>query len=247
MRVTLWLTTMNIFWLFEGKLEGELTPEKEKAYLEVNIIFCGAVVGVLTETLQDTYLRYKIAKEMWDTLNTEYGGSDAGTELYIIEQYHEYQMVDEKSVVTQAHEIQCVVKEFALLKIVIPDEFVVGGIIAKLPSSRRDFATALKHWRVHMSILDFITSLDVEEKTRTKDKRSKGAEGETSANMVHHPQSHGKGKGKGKAKQNQNNNKPKQTTTFKKKKKNKEDEGRFVCDSPDHWAKKCPNHKGRKP
>jgi hypothetical protein len=22
---------------------------------------------------------------MWDTLNTEYGGSDAGTELYIIE------------------------------------------------------------------------------------------------------------------------------------------------------------------
>jgi DUF1680 family protein len=33
---------------------------------------------------------------MWDTLNTEYGGSDAGTELYIIEQYHDYQMVDGK-------------------------------------------------------------------------------------------------------------------------------------------------------
>jgi hypothetical protein len=53
-------------------------------------IFCGAVVGVLTETLQDTYLHYKITKEMWDTLNTEYGGSDAGIELYIIEQYHNY-------------------------------------------------------------------------------------------------------------------------------------------------------------
>jgi hypothetical protein len=37
------------------------------------------------QSLQDTYLRYKITKEMWDTLNTEYGGSDAGTELYIIE------------------------------------------------------------------------------------------------------------------------------------------------------------------
>jgi hypothetical protein len=35
----------------------------------------------------------------------ESGGSDPGTELYIIEQYHDYQMVDEKSVVTQAHEI----------------------------------------------------------------------------------------------------------------------------------------------
>jgi hypothetical protein len=50
-----------------------------------------------------------------------------------------------------------------------------------------------------------------------------------------------------KAKQNQNNNKPKVTTAFKKKKMNKEDEGCFVCGSPDHWAKKYPNRKGRKP
>ena len=61
--------------------------------------------------------------------------------------------------------------------------------------------------------------------------------------MMHQPHSHGKGKGK----QNKNtNNKPKQTAIFKKKKKNKEDEGCFVCGSPDHWAKKCPNRKGRK-
>jgi hypothetical protein len=96
MRVTLWLTAMNVFWVSEDKPEGELTPEKEKAYLEANTIFCGAVVGVLVETLQDMYLRYKTAKGMWDTLNTEYGGLDAGTELYIIEQYHDYHMVDGK-------------------------------------------------------------------------------------------------------------------------------------------------------
>jgi hypothetical protein len=76
---------MNMFWVSEGKPEGELTPEKEKAYSEANTIFCGALVGVLVDTLQNTYLRYKIAKEMWDTLNTEYGGLDASTELYIIE------------------------------------------------------------------------------------------------------------------------------------------------------------------
>jgi hypothetical protein len=43
------------------------------------------VVEVFAETLQDTYLRYKTTKEMWDTLNIEYGGSYADTELYIIE------------------------------------------------------------------------------------------------------------------------------------------------------------------
>jgi hypothetical protein len=105
---------------------------------------------------------------MWDTVNTEYGGLDADTELYIIEQYHDYQMVDEKSVVTQAYEIQCMVKELTLLKIIIPDEFVARGIIAKLSPSWRDFTTALKHKRVHMSILDLIASLDVEEKAQAK-------------------------------------------------------------------------------
>jgi hypothetical protein len=108
-------------------------------------------------------------------------------------------------------------KELRLLKIVVPDEFVAGGIIAKLPPSWRDFTTALKHKRVHISISDLIASLDIEEKARAKDERSKGAEGQTSANMVHQPQSHGKGRGK--AKQNQNNSKPKQTTTFKKRRR----------------------------
>jgi hypothetical protein len=61
------------------------------------------------------------------------------------------------------------VKELTLLKIV-PDEFVVGCIIAKLSRSWRDFATALKHKRVHMSISDLITSLDVEEKSQAKDR-----------------------------------------------------------------------------
>jgi hypothetical protein len=51
MRVTLCQTVMNMFWVSEGKPDGKLTLEKEKAYSEVNTIFCGAVVRVLAETL----------------------------------------------------------------------------------------------------------------------------------------------------------------------------------------------------
>jgi hypothetical protein len=61
------------------------------------------------------------------------------------------------------------VKELALLKIVVPNEFVAGGIIAKLPPSWRDVATALYHKRVNVSILDLIASLDVEENAWAKD------------------------------------------------------------------------------
>jgi hypothetical protein len=88
--------------------------------------------------------------------------------LYIIEQYHDYKMVDGNVVVEKTHEIQCTVKEPELLKIVVPDEFVDGGIIAKLLPSWSDFATTLKHKRTHISISDLIASLDVEEKAWSK-------------------------------------------------------------------------------
>jgi hypothetical protein len=64
MRVTLWLTAMIVFWVSEGKPDGELTLEKENEYSEANTIFCGVVIGVFAETLQDMYLHYKTMKEM---------------------------------------------------------------------------------------------------------------------------------------------------------------------------------------
>jgi hypothetical protein len=60
-------------------------------------------------------------------------------------------------------------KELELLNIIVLDEYVTGDIIAKLPSSLRDFTTTLKHKRTCMSVSDLITSLDVEQKGRAKD------------------------------------------------------------------------------
>jgi hypothetical protein len=63
-----------------------------------------------------------------------------------MESFNDYKMVANKSVVEQAHEIQRLAKELELLKCVLPDEFVARCIIAKLPSSWRNF-TSLKHKR----------------------------------------------------------------------------------------------------
>jgi hypothetical protein len=68
------------------------------------------------------------------------------------------------------------VRELEILKIVVPDEFVPGGIISKLPLSWRDFATTLKHKRTHISISDLIASLDVEKIDQAKDEQFKGVE-----------------------------------------------------------------------
>ena len=51
----------------------------------------------------------------------------------------------------------------------LPDKFVAGTIIAKLPPSWNDFATSLKNKRHEFSVLDLISTLDSEEKARAKD------------------------------------------------------------------------------
>jgi hypothetical protein len=118
---------------------------------------------------------------------------------------------------------------------VLPDKFIAGGIIAKLPPSWRNFATSLKNKRQEFSVFDLIESLDVEEKARAKDTCPRGAEGGSSANVVHNKnfQSHksknksgGKGKFDGK-------NKPSQSTNFKKK-TNKKKGACHVCGNPEH-------------
>ena len=150
-------------------------------------------------------------------------------------------MVNNRSVVEQAHEIQCIVKELELLKCVLPDKFVAGCMIAKLPPSWRNFATTLKHKRQEISVENLIASLDVEEKARAKDTTEKGGEVQPTANMVQrYPQNKNKGKNKPVF------NKPTKTTTFKKKKFNKAELECYACGKPGHFSKECPERADRR-
>jgi hypothetical protein len=64
-----------------------------------------------------------------------------------MEQLYDYKMVENPFIVEQAHEIQALAKKLELFPCVLPNKFMANGIIAKLPSSWRDFATSLKHKR----------------------------------------------------------------------------------------------------
>ena len=53
----------------------------------------------------DTYIRLMNCKDVWDALETQYGVSDAGNKLYIMEQFLNYRMIEHHFVVEQAHKI----------------------------------------------------------------------------------------------------------------------------------------------
>ena len=142
------------------------------------------MINVLGENLVDAYMHTPSGKEMWDALEAKFGASDAGSELYVMEQFYDYRMVDDRSIVEQAHELQALAKELDNFKCNLSEKFVAGGIIAKLSSSWRNFATSLKHKRQEFTVAGLIGTLDVEEKARAKDTHARGNEGGSSAHVV---------------------------------------------------------------
>src|ERR1043165_5220344 len=211
----LWLEAMGVWEVSNGPSGGTQSEEAQNKFKKDTTIFHGCVMSVLDARLCDVYMHIEDGKELWDALKAKFGATDAGSELYIMESFHDYKMVNNRGVVEQAHEIQCIARELELLKCALPDKFVAGCIIAKLPPSWRNFAKTLKHKRMEISVESLIASLDVEEKARAKDTAEKGGEGHSSANMVQRNPHHGKSKAKSKPAFNM----PTKTTTFKKKKK----------------------------
>ena len=61
-------------------------------------------------------------KDMWAALEATFGPSGAGNELYVMEQFCDYKMTDERSVVQQTHEIQSLAKELEYFKCVLWDK-----------------------------------------------------------------------------------------------------------------------------
>src|SRR3954469_14512357 len=139
-RAVYWLQYMQCYDATTGKPEGDLTPAQREAYEKIDTLFKGALLAILDDSIVDSYMSFDNGKDMWDALEAKFGASDAGSELYVMEQYYDYRMIDERSVVQQAHEIQSLAKELEHFKCVLPDKFVAGGIIGKLPHSWNNFA-----------------------------------------------------------------------------------------------------------
>jgi hypothetical protein len=119
------------------------SPEEERMFDVADNLFRGIVIGGLAYKHIDSYLTCTSATELWDALDEKFDVSDAGSELYIMEQLFDYKMVENRPIVEQAHEIHALAKELEQFPCVLPDKFMVGDIIAKLPPSWMYFATTL--------------------------------------------------------------------------------------------------------
>ena len=105
---------MSCYNAIQGKPEGDLTPIEEADFQKTDTLFKAALLSVLGENIVDHYMSFDNGKDMWAALEAKFGVSDAGSELYVMEQFYDYKMADDRSVVEQRSEERRVGKECRL-------------------------------------------------------------------------------------------------------------------------------------
>nr|KAJ0209067.1 hypothetical protein LSAT_V11C400185590 [Lactuca sativa] len=202
----------------------------------------GHIKNSLSDRLFDLYSPVKDPKELWNALELKYKAHEEGTNKYLVSKYLEFQMVDDKSIMEQVHELQVMVNKLNALTISLPEHFQVGAIITKLPPSCKDFSKRMMHKSEDYSLDDLMKHLRIEEEPRIRDKRSKVGQ---SVHQVSAGSSSHKGKSGG---QNKKNFGPKKQSFKKPGHQNPNSKPKragpcHVCGEIGHYARECKDRK----
>lgn len=108
------------------------------AWTHANKVCRHTIISILSNDLFDVYCVYKEACKIWESLGTKYTAEDAGKQKFIVGNYYKWEMTENKDVKEQINEYYELLEELCAENINLPDEFVVGILIEKLPESWSD-------------------------------------------------------------------------------------------------------------
>ncbi|GJU49905.1 hypothetical protein Tco_1219460 [Tanacetum coccineum] len=106
-----------------------------------------------------------------DYLEFKFKQQEEGTNRYLFSKFFNFQMVDEKPILEQVHELQILVNKFNVLSISTPKMLQVGDIVSKLPASWNDILKKLINNKNDYSLDDLLKHLRIEEEARNRNKR----------------------------------------------------------------------------
>ncbi|KAL0349656.1 UNVERIFIED_CONTAM: Retrovirus-related Pol polyprotein from transposon TNT 1-94 [Sesamum radiatum] len=196
----------------------------------------GAILSALSNTLFDVYCSDSYtAKSLWDELDRKYNTEEQGLEKYSVSKFMQYQMVEDRSVAEQTHEIINLEHALADAEMKLPEKFLVMSIVDKFPKSWENFGMTLKHQKGRLSLDDLMIAISIEEEHRNQTHKMP-VEHQPRANLI-----------VGKQRVNKINSNSKAINKGKttKNKKPKANKPCWNCGQVGHWAKLCPNKKAK--
>ncbi|XP_071923055.1 uncharacterized protein [Coffea arabica] len=129
------------------------------------------ILNCLSDELYDFYSSsYMSAKRIWRALLQKYDTEEAGSKKYACSRYFKFQMVENKPVLEQVHDLQMIVHEIESEGVKVDPQMQVAAIIDKLPTSWKDFQKGLRHKQQELTIANLMARLRIEEEARKQDK-----------------------------------------------------------------------------
>ena len=75
------------------------------------------------------YCQFKVVKEIWDATNKKYILEDAGTQKYVIWNFINFRMIEDRNVSSQIHDNHLLINDLAIEDIKLPEPFVAGCLV----------------------------------------------------------------------------------------------------------------------
>ncbi|XP_077222219.1 uncharacterized protein LOC143856067 [Tasmannia lanceolata] len=230
---------------------SELEPVRsfmKKNWTDSDFLCQNFILNCLFDELYYFYSDCKDSITLWEALQKKYDTEETRSKKYAISKYFRYYMVDEKTVISQTHELQKLVHDILAKGMTISEQFQVAVVIDKLPPSWKEFRNSLLHKTKELSMEGLLVRCRIEEENRNQDKKEGNTENVTNVHAIsvvnnqnQKPQVNLKPKKKLKKKQ-QNQNRG----TFKRQNQNttsgKNDYSKvvcYICGLKGHTARIC--------
>ncbi|KAL2250203.1 UNVERIFIED_CONTAM: Retrovirus-related Pol polyprotein from transposon TNT 1-94 [Sesamum indicum] len=172
-QMKIWLTMKGLLSVIQV-IRPEPTDTDPKTaeiaqWTERDQIGRGAILSALSNTLFDVYCSDSYtAKSLWDEFDRKYNTEEQGLEKYSVFKFMRYQMVEDRSVGEQNHEIIDLEHALADAKMKLPKKFLVMSIVDKFSKSWENFGMTLKHQKGRLSLDDLMIAISIEEEHRNQ-------------------------------------------------------------------------------
>ena len=158
--------------------------ENAEAWTHGNKVCRHSILSTLSNELFDVYCSYKEAREIWGNMVAKYTAEDVGKQKFVIGKFYHWEMVDNKDIKAQINEYHRLLEDMKAENINLPEAFIAGILIEKLPNSWSDYKQQLKHKHKQLSLIDLITHIIIEDTNRKELQATRKKEITTKANLV---------------------------------------------------------------
>lgn len=164
--------------------EAKSDAKQLEKWNNANKVCRHTILSTISDVLFDVHCSYKVAKEIWDNMNVKYTAEDATKHKFVVGNYLRWQMKEDKEIKVQINEYHQLIEELKAENIILPDVFVAGALVEKLPDSWNDYKQQLKHKHKQMSLNDLIVHIIIEDTSRKECGAARAKALESRANLI---------------------------------------------------------------